>query len=61
MQGRMGKAGALGLMVGLKRTGQTNLVLPKYFTHRSYSSLSAWQLRQKRKDPPDFPSDPWTS
>lgn len=56
MQGSMGKAGALGLMVGLKRTGQTNLVLPKY-----YSSLSAWQLRQQKKDPPDFPSDPWTS
>lgn len=41
MQGHMGKAEALGLLVGLKKTGQTNLVLPKYFTHHSYSSLSA--------------------
>jgi len=61
MHGRMGKAGALGLTVSLKTTGQTNLVLPKYFTHRSYSSISAWQLRQHRKDTPDFPSDPWSS
>lgn len=40
MQGRMEKAEALGLLVGLKETGQTNLCLLKYFTHNSYSSLS---------------------
>lgn len=61
MHRRMGKAGAVGLMVRLKRIGQTNLVLPKYFTHSYYSSLSAWQLRRQKKDPPDFPSDPWSS
>lgn len=45
MQGGSGEDRGVGLTVGLKTTGQPNLVLPRYFAHHSYSSLSAGQLR----------------